>query len=687
MPNLKNQPSVSDSAKIDNFSANGRANGASDTEPTFLMADMTPNGTSVYLRIPQHDIHIDPSADPSFLDEPEYVPQPTYRPKIDGAPTPADSTVQDPTHKGRSLRLQWRYFRILVFSGWMFLRVMFWQIYVYRYFPKWVDKTNLRRWVGYTREFRKFAITRGGVFIKLGQFISTRVDVLPEAIINELKSLQDEVPTISFKRILAVLERELGGIGAYEFVDEKPIAAASLGQVHRAKLKTGEKVVVKVQRPNIREICYTDLAAMRVVATIAMRFRFIYNRADAVGLVEEFGKVLLEELSYKHETYNAQRFSAMFKDMAGVYVPHIYVAHSTDHVLTIEDVSNIKIDDYDALEAAGINRKTVAKRLMDTYLHQIFNHYFFHADPHPGNLFIRALPNPDPIEETPFELIFIDFGMTGSLSHEIADGLVTTLHAVLNRDVRAMVKSYEKLGFLLPGADTDRIIEATQAAFDEIWGLSMSDLRTMDFNKLAELGDEFNDLIFDMPFYIPQDFIYLGRTVSILTGMCTLLDENYNPWFELIPYTDILLARGFGIDIPKTSKKALGTNTNMGIIDPRTLASANTLQILFSGNGARALRTLAEEMIRRVFPAILRTDETMKKLQAGEIRVIAEMSVAQRQQLRRIEKESRNTGRSVFFGSVFISATLFYVNGEIWLAVIGYGVCAITYITGILKEA
>ncbi|HRF96122.1 MAG TPA: hypothetical protein PLZ51_13045, partial [Aggregatilineales bacterium] len=228
-------------------------------------------------------------------------------------------------------------------------------------------------------------------------------------------------------------------------------------------------------------------------------------------------------------------------------------------------------------------------------------------------------------------------------------------------------------------------VEAAQAAFDEIWGLSMSDLRTMDFNKLAELGDEFNDLIFDMPFYIPQDFIYLGRTVSILTGMCTLLDENYNPWFELIPYTDTLLARGFGIDIPKSSK--ISKNTSTGIIDPRTLANANTLQILFSGNGARALRTLAEEMVRRVFPAILRTDETMKKLQAGEIRVITEMSVAQRQQLRRIEKESRNNSRSIFFGSIFISATLFYVNGEIWLALIGYGVCAVTYITGILKEA
>lgn len=683
MPNLKNQPSLSDSAKIDS-DINGRANGGTPhTDPDFVMMDM-PDVLSNSPRIPQRQLQIDPSADPSFLDEEAPTPTPTYRPNLAHAPKPEDSTVaQDPSHQGRSWRLQWRYFRIIAFAGWMFVRVMFWQVYVNRYFPKWVEKTNMRRWTKYAREFRHFAIVRGGVFIKLGQFISTRVDILPEAIIEELKSLQDEVPTIPFKRILAVLEREFGDITTrYEFLDETPIAAASLGQVHRAHLKSGEKVVVKVQRPNIREICYTDLAAMRVVAKIAMRFRFIYNRADAVGLVDEFGKVLLEELSYKHEAYNAQRFLAMFKGMGGVYVPHVYVEHSTDHVLTIEDVTNIKIDDYEALEAAGINRKSVAKRMMDTYLHQIFNHYFFHADPHPGNLFVRALPNDDPTQETPFELIFIDFGMTGSLSHEIADGMVTTLHAVLNRDVRAMVRSYEKLGFLLKGADTDRIIEATQAAFDEVWGLSMSELRTLDLNKLSEIGDEFNDLIFDMPFYIPQDFIYLGRTISILTGMCTLLDEHYNPWHELVPYTETLLARGFGLDIPKSNRSA-----SVGIIDPRTLANTTTLQSLFSGNGAKVLRSLAEETVRRIFPAILRTDETMKKLQAGEIRVITEMSVAQRQQLRRIEKESRNTSRSIFFGAMFVSGTLFYVNGEIWLAVILYGVCAITFITGILKEA
>jgi len=685
MPNLKNQPSVSDSVKINDTLLGGRATGAPITQPELIIVDMTEEVVSTPLRIPQRQLNIDPSADPSFLDDPESpVQNPVYRPKIANAPSPEDSTVEEPTHGGRSLRLQWRYFQIIAFAGWMFVRVLFWQVYANRFFPKWVEKTNLRRWIGYTREFRAFAIKRGGVFIKLGQFISTRVDILPESIINELKSLQDEVPTIPFKHILTVLERELGGIEMYEFLDETPIAAASLGQVHRAKLKSGEKVVVKVQRPNIRDICYTDLAAMRVVAGIAMRFRFIYNRSDAVGLVNEFGKVLLEELSYKHEAYNAQRFTAMFKNMAGVYVPHIYVEYSTDQVLTIEDVSNIKIDDYEALEKAGINRKSVAKRLMDTYLHQVFNHYFFHADPHPGNLFVRALPNDDPSQETPFDLIFIDFGMTGSLTHEIADAMVTTLHAVLNRDVRTMVKSYEKLGFLLPGADTDRIVEAAQAAFDEIWGLSMSDLQKIDINQLSEIGDEFNDLIFDMPFYIPQDFIYLGRTVSILSGMCTLLDEHYNPWIELIPYTETLLARGFGIDIPKSSRTM---NGSASLLDPRTLANANTLQSLFSGNGAKVLRSLAEELIRRVFPAIIRTDETMKKLQAGEIRVITEMSVAQRQQLRRIEKESRNTSRSIFFGAMFISGTLFYVNGEIWLAVTLYGVCAITFITGILKEA
>ncbi len=636
----------------------------------------SPNGTL------DRQLEIDPVAEPAFLDA---VADEETRldvvPQSDDIPTPEDSTVKEPERVARSLRLQWRFWRTLVFAGLIFVRVLFWQVYVYRVFPAYVDRTNLKRWRRYAREFRRFAVARGGVFIKLGQFISTRVDILPEEIIAELESLQDEVPTIRFNKIQGVMEDELGNLDDhYQWINEDPVAAASLGQVHRAMLKTGERVVIKVQRPGIRDVCYTDLAAMRVVAKIAMRFRFISRRADARGLVEEFGVVLLEELSYKHEAYNAARFKEMFKDDTGVYIPKVHYNLSTDRVLTIEDVTSIKITDYDALDRAGINRKVVAKRLMDTYLPQVFVHYFFHADPHPGNLFIYPLPVEDENadfgpEGRPFYLIFIDFGMTGSLTHEIADGMVTTLYSVLTRDAAGLIKSYQKLGFLLPGADVDRITEAAEYAFNQVWGMSMTELRDIDYNQVADLADEFSDLMLSMPFYIPQDFIYLGRTISILSGMCTSLDPQYNPWFELQPYTEALIARGFGVNVPQGSLMRKDGNFTTSI-----------MQSVFSGNGGKVLQTFAAEGLRRALGPLAGANDALIALKEGKIRVTTEMSLAQRQQYRRIEKANNTTSRAVFFGSILITSTLFYVNGDATIAVIGWGVAGITLFIGVLKE-
>ncbi len=334
----------------------------------------------------------------------------------------------------RSLRMQFRYVRVVRHFGALFLQLVLWNIILQRYFPERVERGNTKRWQGYARAFRNFAVTMGGVMIKMGQFVSTRNDVLPPEVIGELATLRDEVPGVPTANIRTIIESELGPISErYSQFDDQPVAAASLGQVHRARLKTGERVVIKVLRPGIIELCYTDLAAMFTVAKIANRFKFINRRMDAVALIEEFGRVLLEELSYKHEARNAARFSEMFKDDLGVYVPTVYTEHSTDCVLTLEDVTTIKLDDYAALEAAGISRRAVATRLMDTYLRQVFEEGFFHADPHPGNLFIYPLPPDNDAykaqeggDGNPFYLIFIDFGMIGTLTPQIINGLIGT---------------------------------------------------------------------------------------------------------------------------------------------------------------------------------------------------------------------------------------------------------------------
>jgi len=575
----------------------------------------------------------------------------------------------------RSLRLQIRFLRGIFFAAWLFARLMFWQVYMRRYLPRVVDGGNMERWKKWAREYRRFAISMGGVFIKLGQFISTRVDALPEEIVNELASLQDEVPTLEFKHIKRVMTQQLGPIESrFEWFSETPIAAASLGQAHRAKLLTGERVVVKVQRPGIRGVCYTDLATVKIVALVASRFKFFSRRADTLGLAKEFGTVLLEELSYTHEAANAACFADMFRDDMGVYVPEIYAQHSTDQVLTMEDVTSLKLTDYDALAAAGISRKEVAQRLMETYLKQIFECRLFHADPHPGNLFIYPLPVDDvtPYVQQgggrPFYLIFIDFGMTGSLTQEIADGMVNTLAAVINRDPDMLVNSYVKLGFILPNADLVRIKEAVKTAFDTVWGMSMTEIRDMDYQQAANIANEFSDLIKTMPFYIPQDFIYLGRTISILSGMATTLDPNFNPWHEMEPYAQQLIAQGFGVDVSVKNGQLRGS----------------LLGSLFNGTGGQAVINLVQELNRRTAP-INPTMQTLELLRSGEARMVVEPGLHYKGHLRRVENQQRIQTRAIVFGSALVTSTLLYTHGDTALAVVGYAFCGIHALYGFFK--
>ncbi|MCA9909681.1 MAG: AarF/ABC1/UbiB kinase family protein, partial [Anaerolineae bacterium] len=273
-----------------------------------------------------------------------------------------------------------RFWRVFLYAVLLFARIIFWQLFVAKFFPDYVERTSLNRWKRYAHSFRLFAIKTGGVMIKAGQFLSTREDVFPKEVIDELSALRDEVPAVPFTKMKPIIEDELGLIETrFSQFDDHPVAAASIGQVYRARLKDGERVVVKVQRPGIVDICHTDLAALIAAGRFANHFSFVRHRADAEALSREFGRVLLEELSYRHEAKNAQRFAEMFKNDLGVYIPAVYLEHSTDRVLTMEDVTTIKINDYAALEAAGISRKVVAKRLMDTYLRQIFEERFFHA--------------------------------------------------------------------------------------------------------------------------------------------------------------------------------------------------------------------------------------------------------------------------------------------------------------------
>ncbi|MEM7126485.1 MAG: AarF/UbiB family protein [Chloroflexota bacterium] len=412
--------------------------------------------------------------------------------------------------------------------------------------------TRLRRMA---RRFRTLAIEMGGVLIKLGQFLSARVDVLPIEITQELAGLQDEVPAEAWPQIAAALHQELGDVSArFATIEEAPLAAASLGQAYRAQLHPTEgnhAVVLKVQRPGIDEIVRVDLDALRVVARWTMRYRPIRRRANVPELMEEFAKTLWAELDYQAEAANAQRFAQIFADDDDVRVPKIYHQHSTGRVLTLENVEGLRIDDVAEIRAAGISPTILAERLLDIYFKQVFREGFFHADPHPGNIFVRAVPRAiEDSEEnstrnstelhaggsTSFQITFIDFGMMGNIQSIMSDNLQRILLAVAKRDAAALTQIYNDMGFFLPGADLDRITEAQEEVLGRIWGRSLQEMARPSPDEIRELSGEFKDIIRAFPFQVPQDFIYLGRAVGMLSGLTSQLHPDVNLWAQMEKY-------------------------------------------------------------------------------------------------------------------------------------------------------
>ena len=448
-------------------------------------------------------------------------------------------------------RLRARYRHIMGFFIRATASVVFWEILLPRLgMRRAARRSRPARLKQIAVQFRAMAIRMGGVMIKLGQFLSARLDVLPIEITEELSGLQDEVPPEEFDAIRILAESELGKPleEAFEHFELEPLAAASLGQVHRARLRVDapeaaqfRDVVVKIQRPFIAQLIEVDFSALRRFGGWLERYPPIRKRADVRALIEELAATVQLEIDYLAEGENVEIFSANFAQRHRVHMPRVVWSYTTQRILTLENVYAIKITDYDAITAAGIDRAEVAITLLDTYLKQIFEDGFFHADPHPGNLFVTPLAATRS-KKANWRLTFVDFGMVGSVPVDLRQGLRDLLIGVGTRAPERVVKSYQTLGVLLPGADLKLLEQAEAQLFDRFWGMSMSELRRISYLEMRQFAMQFRELMYGMPFQVPHNLLLLGRTVAILSGMCTGLDPNFNLWNQLAPYAQKLIA-------------------------------------------------------------------------------------------------------------------------------------------------
>lgn len=531
-----------------------------------------------------------------------------------------------------------RYRRITGFFGGVILHLIWWDIFLPAVgLRAWSRRTRRERLQRIAARFRRLAIELGGVMIKVGQWLSARLDILPPEITSELAGLQDEVAAEPFSAVRAVIETEFNRPleALFAYVETEPVAAASIGQVHRAGLLTPEEsnaspadsipVVIKVQRPNIEIIVSTDLRALRVVGRWVNLYPPVRRRANVPALLEEFSRTLNEEIDYLHEAKNAETFRANFSDQVDVVVPHIFWTYTTRRVLTLEEVGGIKITDTAAIRAAGIDPAQVASRLFDIYLKQILEDHFFHADPHPGNLFVLPGAYGDEGTSTPWQLVFVDFGMAGEVTPQILNGLRELIIAVGQQDANRVVQAYQIMGVLLPGADLDLLRQANQRAFERFWGKSTSELMQLSTQEAMAFVAEFRDLLYDAPFQLPDNLILLGRCLSILSGICTGLDENFNVWINVVPYARRLVS--------EESSKGLGS------------------WLLEAGDTLRLLVNLPR-----------RADSLLSRLEQGRLEF---RSPDLKQQVGRIERSLRRLSGAVIFSALLFSAVQLYLAGQI----------------------
>jgi predicted unusual protein kinase regulating ubiquinone biosynthesis (AarF/ABC1/UbiB family) len=447
-----------------------------------------------------------------------------------------DEQARRPPLRIRSWRAYWTTFRVIGSYLWLRFRARI-------HSPAWVEhhlrQVNLRN----ARRIERTIVELQGLFIKVGQLISIMTNFLPEEFRRELEGLQDAVPPRPYKDIEARIREELGKSPAELFAqfEARPIASASIGQVHIARLENGQKVAVKVQYPDIEEVVRRDLLTLRRI------FRIIGWFVPYQGLEElyrEIRAIVMEELDYCAEAENAKAIAANFEGRRDVSFPHVVGELSTSRVLVTHFEAGCKITDKKAVKQLGLDRGQLARQVVEIYCQQIFTDGLYHADPHPGNLLVRPTAEPG----QPPTIVFLDFGAVAEIPGNVRAGIVELIQGALTRDTRKIVGAMKQMGFVARGANEamfEQVIEYFHERFQENISLdslnlkdikfdpqkgleSVADLRRMDIS-LRELSENF---------HVPKEIIVLERTLLLLMGLCTELDPTLNPMTVIRPYLE-----------------------------------------------------------------------------------------------------------------------------------------------------
>lgn len=396
-------------------------------------------------------------------------------------------------------------------------------------------------------------INLGPTFIKIGQSMGTRADLLPLPFVKALGELQDNVPKFPNEIAFARIEKELGRKinEVYQEFDVEPIAAASLGQVYRAKLFTGEEVAVKVQRPNLTAIIKGDIEILRKVAKFAERFPSLNENADWAGMLREFDETIHEEMDYSAEGKNAERFTDNFKEWTNVHVPKIYWNATSTKVLTMEFIRGDKVTDLDKLQARGVSPEKVNRLLIRTYLKQLLEDGFFHADPHPGNLLVM----PDG------RLAFFDFGMVGRITPQLQSKMIDAFFHVVAKDPAGIAQDLIDLDFMKPGSSPEVVRPVVEKMFEFHLNLKLKDV------NFKELTYDLADVMYDYPFRLPSNFTYIMRALMTLEGIGIITDPEFNFFETAKPYAKEFMFKREGKDLRKiVTDKLLGRDKD-GKID------------------------------------------------------------------------------------------------------------------------